>query len=374
MKSGSSNTFSTSSTDAVLDASFDVPEALAERGFSADREQTHVGRTQVDTIRAAFADTGRDGVRGAYVYGPPGRGKTLMAGVIFDALACEKRRVHFHEFQRDIGRLLVSVPTGSTDRMSAALTEWLGATRYLWFEEFHVHDIADALILARLVEFLASHRIFLLVTSNYRPDGLLPDPELHPRFVPTIERIERTFAVIELDAQIDYRQAPASSNASGEGGKNGSTLLSAAELADATTHRDLSAVFASFEDAPPQPQRIELRYRPLQVAGAGKSAVWCNFDEMCVASRSYLDYLDVAGRYDTILLDRLHVARLREPFVVQRLIWLVDIVYDRELNLFLSSDAPVLPALEQSAKNLIDVGRVISRLTQIFSRTSLPVR
>ncbi len=139
--------------------------------------------------------------RGIYLYGRPGRGKTMLMNRFFAEVASErKRRYHFHQFFA--GLHAAAHESGSID---AAVDALLGAARLVCFDEFHVHDIGDAMLIARLLDALFARRIVLVVTSNYPPAELLPNPLFHDRFVPTIERILAHLDVVAVDGAVDYR-------------------------------------------------------------------------------------------------------------------------------------------------------------------------
>ncbi|MGO4614320.1 cell division protein ZapE [Nocardia sp. 2YAB30] len=132
--------------------------------------------------------------RGLYLHGRPGRGKTMLMDRFFAEIASKhKQRYHFHQF---FARLHDAVrELGSID---AAVHGLLGDTRLVCFDEFHVHDIGDAMLIARLLDALFARRIVLVVTSNYPPRELLPNPLFHDRFVPTIERILAHLDVVSV--------------------------------------------------------------------------------------------------------------------------------------------------------------------------------
>jgi cell division protein ZapE len=115
---------------------------------------------------------------GVYCHGLPGRGKSLVVDTVFELAGCAKRRIHFHEFLREMNRRLVNEPRGD-DRLGSVSRQWLDGVTLLCFDEFHVHDIADAFLIGRFLEVALELGTRIVLTSNYAPQGLLPNPEFH---------------------------------------------------------------------------------------------------------------------------------------------------------------------------------------------------
>jgi cell division protein ZapE len=252
----------------------------------------------------------------------------------------------------------MSEPQGSGDPLVMATRRWLAGIELLCFDEFHVHDIADAFLAGRFLDTALELGVRVVLTSNYPPEGLLPNPEFHERFRPTIERIEREFKIIHFDGVRDYRLNGAPADAQ--------RFL--APLNDATAER-LEQQFRLAEQAClPQPATVQLAGRPLQARAAGKTMLWADFDALCVSSRSHLDYLELADRWQGLILDRLHVAELSAPNTLQRFIWLVDIFYDRRHQLLIASDRPLAAAI-RGLEGAHDLSRTLSRLSEMQSRS-----
>jgi len=300
---------------------------------------------------AAFAS------QGVYCHGLPGRGKSLVVDTVFELAPCRKRRLHFHEFLREMNRRLVNAPR-SDDRLGDVSRQWLDGIELLCFDEFHVHDIADAFLMGRFLDTAIGLGTRIVLTSNYAPDDLLPDPEFHERFLPTIAQIKRCFTVIHFDGARDYRF----------GGEAAEVPRFFAPL-DAASHAALRAIFAHHErDARIEPVTLSAAGRPLAARAAGNALLWADFEPLCVASRSHLDYLDLAGQWQGIIVDNLHTVALAQSHTLQRLVWLIDIVYDRKRALFIASDQPIETALV-GLEGAHDLSRTLSRLAEMQSRT-----
>lgn len=293
---------------------------------------------------------------GVYCHGLPGRGKSLVVDTVFSLATCTKRRIHFHEFLRDMNRRLVNEPKGP-DRLASVSRQWLSGIELLCFDEFHVHDIADAFLVGRFLEVAIELGTRIVLTSNYAPQDLLPDPLFHERFRPTIEAIEHHFTIIHFDGTRDYRR----------GGAHAAQGRFFAPVAAAAGQ--LRMLFVRYEgQAALSPQAVTIAGRPLAVLGAGKVMIWTDFDNLCVESRSHLDYLELAERWHALIVDHLHADRLSKPDTVQRLIWLVDIFYDRKRALFIASDQPIGSMLD-GLSGAHDLSRTTSRLAEMQART-----
>ncbi|WP_345816376.1 cell division protein ZapE [Paraburkholderia sp. PREW-6R] len=344
-----------------------VANALAARGIEPDARQREAIDALVALVASIAPSGGNGGERasslparrrqGVYCHGLPGRGKSVVVDTVFDMAACRKRRLHFHEFLREMNRRLVSEPRGD-DRLGSVSRQWLDGTQLLCFDEFHVHDIADAFLLGRFLDTAISLGTRIVLTSNYAPQGLLPDPEFHERFLPTIEQIERAFIVIHFDGARDYRF----------GGEHAQAQRFFAPL-DASTEGALRQLFLRYEgDEALRPTTLSAAGRPLNARAAGAALLWANFEALCVASRSHLDYLDLAEQWHGLILDRVRAEWLTRAPVLQRLVWLVDILYDRKRALFIACDQPVETALADLA-GAHDLSRTLSRLAEMRSST-----
>jgi cell division protein ZapE len=292
---------------------------------------------------------------GVYCHGLPGRGKSLVVDTVFELAECAKRRIHFHEFLREMNRRLVNEPRGD-DRLGSVSRQWLDGVTLLCFDEFHVHDIADAFLLGRFLEIALALGTRIVLTSNYAPRGLLPNPEFHDRFESTIERIEQHFTRIHFDGALDYRF----SGTAAERPRFFAPL-------DASANEQVRRLFVQAEgEHALGPQTLSAAGRPLRVHAAGAALMWVGFDELCGASRSHLDYLDLAERWQGLIVDPLHTHALAKAHTLQRFVWLVDIFYDRKRALFIASDQPIATALGK-LDGAHDLSRTLSRLAEMQS-------
>lgn len=332
-----------------------VAGKLAERGLVPDARQ----RAAIAALVALFVTPrgGRDSrYQGVYCHGLPGRGKSLVVDTVFDLVEGRKRRLHFHEFLREMNQRLVNEPRGD-DRLGSVSNQWLDGIELLCFDEFHVHDIADAFLMGRFLDTAIKLGTRIMLTSNYAPDSLLSDPEFHERFVPTIQQIKQHFCVIHFDGARDYRF----------GGEAHPSPRFFSPL-DAATGNALRDVFLRHESSGAlEATKVSAAGRPLIARAVGAAMLWADFETLCVQSRSHLDYLDLAERWHGFVVDNVHTGWLSRSHTLQRLVWLVDILYDRKRALFIASDQPIHAAL-RGLEGAHDLSRTLSRLAEMESR------
>ncbi len=297
------------------------------------------------------------GRRGVYLWGPPGRGKTLVMDCAYAAAPEPKARVHFFAFFRELYRDLHTRFRGSAEPARLAVHERFAGRKVVCFDEFHVHDIADAMLLQAFLAEIVALPARLVFTSNYPPGGLLDDSRFRQRFAQGLSLLETRFEVIGVDGGFDYR----TTRGQGEGELFVHPLGEAAE-------RRLLALFLEAEPGmrlplPPEPP-LDLGGRPLAVTACGRRAVWTSFEALCAEARSSGDYLDLALRFDTVILSGATAHAMAHPWTAQRFVWLVDILYDAGITLALSSERPIAE-LVANAGAAADLGRLASRLAEM---------
>jgi cell division protein ZapE len=307
---------------------------------------------------------GRKPPRGIYIWGGVGRGKSLMMDAFFKVSRHRrKRRVHFHEFMREIHARMRAI-SGQEDPLDIISTEIARELRLLAFDEFHVADIADAMILARLLELLIEKGVVLVMTSNYRPDDLYPNGLQRSRFLPAIEIIKRDLDVVELGGTIDHRRR----------------LLDALSVyytpIDAHADEHLAKFFEAMTKASyAENGTLEIGGRPIAFRRRAKGVIWFDFGELFEKPRSQVDYLEIASAYHTVLISGVKRMQATQTDVVRRFTWLVDVFYDQRVKLVLSAEAQPedLIAASESASApermvLKEFNRTASRLREMQSK------
>jgi cell division protein ZapE len=307
---------------------------------------------------------GRKPPRGMYIWGGVGRGKSLMMDAFFKVSRHRrKRRVHFHEFMREIHARMRAL-SGTEDPLETIATEIARDLRLLAFDEFHVSDIADAMILARLLELLIEKGVVLVLTSNYKPDDLYPNGLQRSRFLPAIEVLKRDLDVVELSGATDHRRR----------------LLDALSVyytpIDAHADENLARFFEAMTKATySENGTIEVGGRPIAFRRRAKGVIWFDFHELFEKPRSQVDYLEIASAYHTVLISGVKRMLPSQIDVVRRFTWLVDVFYDQRVKLALSAEVPaedlVAPAPDAKGPEVMvhkEFGRTASRLREMQSR------
>jgi cell division protein ZapE len=303
--------------------------------------------------RAAFlAEPSARAPRSLYLYGSVGRGKSWLLDGFYQAAALsQKRRLHFHDFFAQLHQGMFR-HRQAPDALAATLDELLGDCRLLCFDEFHVHDIGDAMLITRLFKALFERDILLLLTSNYPPEGLLPNPLYHERFLPVIQLIHSDMQVLEVGGAVDYRSLPQSGETQrftrgyyvwpGTPGQRQARRLPAADQA---------------------PFALPVGHRVLRARAVDGRNVCFDFADLCEQPTAVMDYLELCTRFDDWFIDHLPLLDDCPIAVQQRLINLIDVLYDQDKCLTVVSQWPLERALAASA---IDLMRSRSRLGQLI--------
>ena len=302
-------------------------------------------------------------MRGLYIHGGVGRGKTMLMDMFFDLVPVRrKRRIHFNDFMADahdrINRHRQALKRGEVREddpippVARALAEeaWV-----LCFDEFAVNDIADAMILSRLFSALFSSGVVLVATSNVAPDDLYRDGLNRPLFEPFIRTLKQHAAIFALDAAKDYRLEMLSG-----------MPVYLTPAGPATDRRMDAAWQAMTHGTKTAPAEIIVKARHLAVPRAAGRAARFSFHDLCEMPLGARDYLAIAGRYDTIFLDRIPVLAAGMRNEAKRLILLIDTLYDHGIRLVASAEAP--PAALYAGKTgteVFEFERTASRLIEM---------
>lgn len=296
--------------------------------------------------------------RGVYLWGGVGRGKSLLMNCFFDTLPLvRKRRVHFHAFMREVHERLQALRSEADPllKLAAAIAH---ETRVFCFDEFHVSDIADAMILGRLLEALHAQGVVLFLTTNYPPDGLYPNGLQRQNFLPTIAFLKQTLDVLELDSGVDYR------------------LRTLAQQpvwrvpTDAAADRQFAERFAELAGSAGDTAPLELFAREVPVRRRALGVVWFDFATLCGGPRSQNDYLELAHSYHTVLLSGIPLMSAQQASEARRFTWLVDVFYDYRVKLIASAAAEP-EALYTQGTQAGEFARTASRLIEMRSQDYL---
>ncbi len=299
-------------------------------------------------------------LRGLYLWGGVGRGKTFLMDLFFSELPIEaKRRYHFHRFMQEVHAGLHR-HRNIESPLEQVAAEFAASARVLCFDEFSVSDVADAMVLGALLEALFDHGVALVATSNLPPAQLYRDGLQRARFLPAIALLEQRTEVLEMDGGTDYRLRQ----------------LERAQLylgpAEADPEAALAAEFETLADGSGTGDvDIEVEGRSVRSRREAEDVVWFDFEEICAGPRSAADYIEIARCYHTVLLGGVPVMNAESDDAARRFITLVDEFYDRGVKLILSAAANDPAALYAGERLAFEFRRTASRLVEMQSRDYL---
>lgn len=333
-------------------------DAAAAAGYVLSEDQAAAAE-QLESLRATGRRRpGQHTTQGVYLWGPVGRGKTWLLDRFHEAAG--GLRFHFHEFYRAL-HAEVWARTGTADAMERALDALLGDARVLCFDELHLHDAGDTMLLSRALRSVLGRGITLVATSNYPPHGLLPDPNFHELAEPLIAVLEESLEVLPVSGPVDYRELrlPDAEQAAG-GWRGGSALVPG-------TADQLATVGLTYP-APHESTAVRLSGgRSVRALRAVDGAVWFDFAGLCVAPVSALDLLSLAERFSSWVVSDVVPFADCHLNTQQRFVNLVDVLYDRDLPLVVTAPGPldemlVVPGDRPAPPDLV---RAASRLRQL---------
>jgi cell division protein ZapE len=290
--------------------------------------------------------------RGVYFWGAVGRGKSFLMDAFYAAVPLRRKtRVHFHAFMRGVHEELATLKKEEDPLLTVAV-RIARRHRLVCFDEFHVSDVADAMILGRLFGALFEHGVVFVTTSNYRPDDLYPNGLQRHNLLPTIAMLKQWLDVVQVDGGTDYRLRELEHAACYY------TPLSAAVEAE------LAARFERMRPGPDEDPRLSIEGRTLKARKRAGSLVWFDFATLCEGPRSQLDYLEIARRFAIVIVSG--VPRMTPDMgnAARRFTWLIDVLYDHRVKLLLSAEVPA-EHLYREGPNSQEFPRTASRLIEM---------
>ncbi|MDN5812464.1 MAG: cell division protein ZapE [Micrococcaceae bacterium] len=333
-----------------------VQASVDAAGVELDPQQQSLVRDlSTAAARALSRRSKTASVENFYIYGPPGRGKSWLMGLVHEALQSEAtRRLHFHDFFRDLHASAHSselAESAGDTAVEVALDELLGDVRVLCFDELHVHDPGDAMFFARALKAVFARGILLIATSNYAPDDLLPNDYFHHLFEPTIELIKSRMKVVMLDGGTDYRaRITEADRLSGYAAGHIIVPGTAEQLAQAGLavphHNEIT-------DLKPTTHSFTA-----QRAAHGQA--WFDFRDLCDRPSAASDYLHLARNFHHVIIDGIPAPDRATTSAWKRLANLIDVLYDRDVRTdLICVDPPDPDAVEGHP---VDAARLGSRL------------
>lgn len=347
-----------------------LDDVLRERGYALDdAQQAAAARLeQLDADWRAYKAQRSNTIarllrrppipRGVYLWGGVGRGKSFLMDGFFAAVALiRKTRVHFHEFMRGVHRELDELK-GTVDPLDEVARRIARRHRLICFDEFHVSDIADAMILHRLLARLFELGVGFVMTSNYAPDALYPDGLHRDRMLPAIALLKERLDVIHLDGGIDYRR------------RTMERIDAYLTPLGPESEAHLTEAFMRLAETEDDEPVLMIESRMIRARRRAGGVVWFDFAVLCGGPRSQNDYLEIAAQFHTVLLSNVPRMSAGHASEARRFTWLVDVLYDHRVKLIASAEVP--PEQLYTAGALADeFHRTASRLLEMQSRAYL---
>jgi len=339
---------------------------LAKRGYQSDPAQLRAVEAlercagEWATFKAQRSNAFKklinrpDIPRGVYMYGGVGRGKSFLMDCFYSAVPLRRKtRLHFHEFMREVHRELADLQ-GVVDPLDELGRRMAKRYRLICFDEFHVADITDAMILHRLLAALFENGVGFVTTSNFKPDDLYPDGLHRDRILPAIALLNERMDVINVDAGTDYRQR----------------TLEQVQLYHTPIGPEadvaMREAFGKLAETADQDPVLHIEAREIRARRRAGGVVWFDFKTLCGGPRSQNDYLEIATQFHTVLLSDVPQMAVRQASEARRFTWLVDVLYDRRVKLIMS--AAVMPEdLYTQGPLSHEFPRTISRLHEMQS-------
>lgn len=338
----------------------DIQAQAQSRGYTLDEQQL-AAVTRLGQLAAGLSHPWLSRLKkpkGVYIWGPVGRGKSFLLDAFFAALPlAQKKRVHFHAFFRELHQRQFEY-AHSPHAIEDALDVMLKGCELLCFDEFHLHDIGDAMLMSRFFKALFKRDCLLLTTSNYSPEGLLPNPLYHERFLPTIELIESRMDVLSIAGGIDYRSlATAEPDPFAKG-----AFVSPADA----QQREALGLPA---DAPAS-ANVPVNRRSIAVISAGQGTLHLRFPDLCEAPTATMDYLALVADYPRWVIEAVPRISTASAAAQQRFLNVVDVLYDNRCEVFIHSGWPLEVAIDHC--EIADIVRTRSRLSQLRQFANSP--
>ena len=297
--------------------------------------------------------------QGLYLWGGVGRGKSFLMDVFYACIPYKrKRRLHFHHFMAEVHHEM-KLLSSTKDPLIALADKIATSTRLFCFDEFHINDIADAMILGRLLDALFKRGLIMIMTSNYPPEGLYPNGLQRQKFLPTITLINKQLKIINIDSGNDYRLRELASSPL--------FMLNS----DPNSSQRMEAIFERLSlDKIQNNLSIDIQGRQIVIKKLSPQAVWFDFSVICVGHHAQDDYLELARRFPVIFVSNIPQMTESTAAEAQRFIWLIDVLYDNRVKLVAS--AAVNPdELFRTDELNGEFSRTVSRLIEMQSQNYL---
>jgi cell division protein ZapE len=359
------------------DAAQWIIQHAAEHGFTLDASQLnaveHLERLYEDLIGLEKMESllvrllaRKRVVKGLYLWGGVGRGKSFLMDSFFNCAPVEKkRRIHFHRFMQEVHQRMNAL-TGQAEPLAGVAREVAKDARLLCLDEFHITDITDAMLMRKLLEGLMEQGVVVLTTSNFEPDALYLHGLQRNQFLPAIDLIKQNFDVVNVDDGADYRLRELEKAGVYHIGSDAGERMA----------REFIAI-ARHESAESGDLEIEGRAIPAQRHARG--VAWFDFAALCDGPRGKPDYIELSKRYHTVMVSNVPRFGAGMADKLRRFVWMIDEFYDRRVKLIVSASVPAEDLIAeaddgdafQANLNASLRDRLVSRLTEMQSHDYL---
>ena len=345
-------------------------EKIQKGYIQADQKQMTIVLKELNTLHAQLLENERRATKwtdrikrllftqkpiiGLYLWGPVGSGKTLLIDLLYHCAPRKKMRRHFHAFMQYVHSELARIQ-GTPNPLEKVASHIAERASLLCLDELLVTNIADAMILGKLLQALFRNDVCLITTSNTHPDELYKNGIQRERFLTAITAIHQHLSIIQLNTGCDYRR------------KKPLTSTTYHTPLDEHTLKKLVEQFDHFSKSAPYSRKpIEILGRPIAIIRASSGVLWADFQALCDRPRATEDYLTLAKCYHTFIIGNVPLLHQLHTGTVLSFIHLIDVLYDTKKRLILSATAP-LNELYKPDSNGLDFKRTISRLTEMQS-------
>jgi cell division protein ZapE len=333
-----------------------LTQRFAERGEALDADQSRAAQALDGLYRPGAA--ARRLAAALHALGCLSAGRVRARqdhadGGLFARAVLPAQRIHYHQFLRDLHRGLARADGVHPDYLRTLARRVAQPCRMFCLDEFHLHDVADTILMERFLSVLLEQGVLVILTPNYAPEQLLPDPNLHRYALSVIALIQRYMSILHLNGDKDCRC------------REGEALRQYLVPCGADTDQRLRRLLAELgQSVPAEAAVVRLSDRPVQARAVGDDCVWFDFDPICTRPRSHLDYLEISERWKVVVVSDNRQAQLNKADGLRRFIWLVDVLYDRRQRLLLVPERPIETMLRQVVLS-VDTRRTLSRLAEM---------
>jgi len=340
---------------------------LNERGYTADTAQLHAVQRLQSIFDEWVAYKSRrtnklmrminppEIPRGVYMWGGVGRGKSFLMDSFYHVVPLQRKtRIHFHEFMRNVHQQLDEL-SGVANPLDIVAKKIAKKYRLICFDEFHISDVADAMIMFNLLSGLFSNGVSFIMTSNYKPETLYPDGLHRDRILPTIQLLNEKLDVINVDSGNDYRKR----------------ALEQVEVyltpLNAKTDAALRLAFKKVAEVADEEAKLRIESREIRALRRAGGIIWFDFATLCGGPRSQNDYLEIASQFHTVILSGVPRMSAGMSSEARRFTWLIDVFYDHKIKLIMSAQ---VAADELYTEGILsnEFHRTVSRIIEMQSR------